>query len=170
MNVKGFLTIKELAEKVETESIETVIVAFTDHYGRMMGKRFDAEFFLDSAVEDGTHSCNYLLTTDMEMEPVKGFKFANWELGYGDFHLVPDILTLRTADWLERTAIVFCDIVNEKSHELESIAPRSILRNQINAAADLGYVTKSASELEYYLFENSYREANTYISRYYCQV
>ena len=160
MNVRGSLTIKELTEEVVTENIETVIVAFTDHYGRMIGKRFDAEFFLESAVENGTHSCNYLLTTDMEMEPVKGFKFANWELGYGDFHLVPDLATLRSADWLGKTAIVFCDIANEKSHKLEPIAPRSILRNQIKAAAASGYVSKAASELEYYLFENSYREAN----------
>ena len=89
MKIRGKLSKKELAEKAKNEEIETVIVAFTDHYGRLVGKRFDAEFFVES-IEDGTHACDYLLTTDMEMEPVPGYKFANWELGYGDFHLVPD--------------------------------------------------------------------------------
>ena len=102
MKIKGKLNIKELKEKVATETIETIIVAFTDHYGRLVGKRFDAEFFLESAVEEGTHSCDYLLTTDMEMEPIPGYTFASWELGYGDFHLVPDMNTLRIADWLEK--------------------------------------------------------------------
>ena len=67
-------------------SIDTVIAAFTDHYGRLMGKRFDAGYFVKHVAKEGTHACNYLLTTDVEMEPVPGYRFANWELGYGDFH------------------------------------------------------------------------------------
>ena len=98
--------------------------------GRLMGKRFDAEFFLES-VDDGTHGCDYLLTTDMEMEPLEGFKYANWELGYGDFHMVPDMTTMRMADWQERTALVMCDIESDKTHELVPFAPRSILRRQL---------------------------------------
>ncbi|MEZ4685965.1 MAG: glutamine synthetase family protein [Bacteroidia bacterium] len=159
MNIKGKLTLQDLRDKVESEAIETVIVAFTDHYGRLTGKRFDAEFFLESAVEDGTHGCDYLLTTDMEMQPVQGYAFANWELGYGDFHLVPDMNTLRVADWLEKTALVLCDVQNEKTHQWVDVAPRSILRKQLDAAQKSGYACFAASELEYYLFENSYREA-----------
>ena len=66
MNIRGKLSETELREMVHNEEIETVIVAFTDHYGRLVGKRFDAEFFVES-IEDGTHACDYLLTTDMEM-------------------------------------------------------------------------------------------------------
>ena len=117
MAIRGMLTISDLRQKVQSEEVETVVVGFTDHYGRLMGKRFDAEFFLET-VEDGTHGCNYLLTTDMEMEPVPGFDFANWELGYGDFHLVPDLSTLRIADWLDKTAMVICDLVDDKSFNL----------------------------------------------------
>jgi glutamine synthetase len=158
-NVKGMLSLEQLKNKVEQEVIETVIVAFTDHYGRLSGKRFDAEFFLESAVEEGTHACDYLLTTDMELEPVPGYSFANWELGYGDFHLVPDLSTLRVASWLNKTAIVFCDLINDKTHQLIAEAPRSILRKQLREATALGYDCFAASELEYYLFENNYREA-----------
>lgn len=159
MNTKGLLSLSDLRVAVEEERIETVIVAFTDHYGRMMGKRFDAEFFLESCATDGTHGCDYLLTTDMEMEPVPGYESANWELGYGDFHLVPDLKTLRVASWLEKTALVLCDLENEKTHQAVAEGPRSILNAQLAKAAASGYHAFGASELEYYLFETSYRDA-----------
>ena len=158
MKTKGILTLQQLKEQVSMDEIETVILAFTDHYGRLVGKRFDAEFFLETA-SDGTHGCNYLLTTDMEMEPVPGYQFANWELGYGDFHLVPDFATLREATWLEKTAIVLCDVVDDKTHGHVDEAPRSVLRRQIEQARAAGFETFAASELEYYTFENRYREA-----------
>ena len=78
----------DLKRLAKSSEIDTVIAAFTDHYGRLMGKRFDAGFFLDHVARDGTHACNYLLTTDAEMDPVPGYQFANWELGYGDFHQI----------------------------------------------------------------------------------
>ncbi len=160
MKIKGLLTVDELRKRVETEDIETVIVAFADHYGRLMGKRFDAEFFIESCMTDGTHGCNYLLTTDMEMGPVQGYKYANWELGYGDFHLVPDMSTLRCADWQESTAMVMCDVVDDRAHELVQVGPRSILKNQLSRLEPLGFSCKAASELEYYVFENDYRQAH----------
>src|SRR5690606_10517961 len=159
MKLRGKLSEAELKDKVVNEEIETVILAFPDHYGRMMGKRFDAEFFVQN-IKEGTHACDYLLTTDMEMEPVQGYRFANWELGYGDFHLVPDLSTLREATWLEKTALVICDLESEKTHDLIPVAPRTILRRQIEAASKSGFETFAASELEYYVFENSYRQAN----------
>lgn len=160
MQLKGKLTVQELKKMVKAATIETIVVAFTDHYGRMMGKRFDAEFFLESALKDGTHSCDYLLTTDMEMDPVEGYDFANWELGYGDFHLVPDLATLRIADWLDKTALVICDVKDEKTHKWVDIAPRSILQKQLKLAQSTGFQCFAASELEYYLFENNYRQAH----------
>lgn len=159
MNIKGKLTLADLRQKINAIDIETVIVAFTDHYGRLVGKRFDAEFFLESAITDGTHGCDYLLTTDMEMEPVAGYSFANWESGYGDFHLVPDMDTLRVADWLEKTALVLCDVQNDKNHKLVNIAPRSILQKQLQISQSFGFQCFAASELEYYLFEDNYKEA-----------
>src|SRR5262249_48895118 len=153
------LSLSRLRDLVSQDQIETVIVAFTDHYGRLVGKRYDAEMFVEETASHGTHGCDYLLTTDMEMEPVPGYKFANWELGYGDFHLVPDLNTLRTASWLDKTALVVCDVKNEKTHEFVSVAPRSILRRQIEAMRGLGFESFAASELEYYLFQNNYCEA-----------
>lgn len=158
--IKGMLSLESLSELVAEERIETVIVAFTDHYGRLMGKRYDAEMFVEETWRQGTHGCDYLLTTDMEMDPVPGYRYANWELGYGDFHLVPDLATLRQASWLEKTALVLCDVIDEKTHGPVSVAPRSILRRQIEAATQQGWECMAASELEYYLFENDYRQAH----------
>jgi glutamine synthetase len=158
--MKGKLSIEELQKAVENETIETIIVAFTDHYGRLIGKRFDADFFMESVFETGTHACNYLLTTDIEMNPIAGYEFANWELGYGDFHLVSDLNTLRLADWLDKTVIVFCDLKDEQTHQNIAIAPRSILLKQLENLKKYKFDCFAASELEYYLFENTYQEAN----------
>ena len=158
-SVKGMLTLDQLAQHVEAETIDTVLVVFTDLYGRFMGKRFDGEFFVAEAATAGTHGCDYLLTVDMEMEPVPGYAYANWERGYGDFHLVPDLSTLRLASWLDRTAMVICDVVDEKSHSLVPFAPRSLLRAQIEQLHTLGFSALAASELEYYIFNDSYRAA-----------
>src|SRR5213593_4871511 len=155
---RGRLTLDELRDLVGRGLIETVIVGFTDHYGRLLGKRHDAEMFVDDTAAHGTHGCNYLLTTDMEMQPVPGYSFANWQQGYGDFHLVPDLSTLVVAAWLEKTALVLCD-VNDAAGKHVSVAPRSLLRRQVEATRELGFTAHAASELEYYLFQHSYRQA-----------
>lgn len=155
--IKGMLTLDQLRTLVAEEKIETVIIGFTDHYGRMCGKRMDAEFFLDSPA---TAVCNYLLAVDMEMNPVRGYDFASWEKGYGDVGLKPDFSTLRIASWLPKTAIVLANVVNEKSHQLVSVAPRSILISQIEKLSkELNAMAMAASELEVYTFSQSYREA-----------
>lgn len=156
---RGMLDAEGLGEQVESGAIDTVIVGFIDHYGRLHGKRFDAGFFLSDIAAAGTHGCDYLLTVDMEMEPVPGYAYANWDLGYGDFHMVPDLSTLRVADWLPSSAIVLCDLVDDATHDFVPVAPRSILRKQIERLAALGLTAKAASELEYYLYEETYREA-----------
>ena len=159
-NIKGMLSLEELEELVKREEIDTVLMVFTDLYGRFMGKRYDAEFFLEEGAGHGTHACDYLITVDMEMEPVDGYEIANWERGYGDFHLVPDFSTLRRASWLDRTAMVICDVLHESSHEMIAPAPRSMLVSQIEEAKKLGFTAKAGSELEYFIFQNSYQEAS----------
>jgi glutamine synthetase len=156
---EGMLSLEQLREMVADGRIETVVAGFTDHYGRMMGKRFDAGMFVDEICSHGGHACDYLLTVDMEMEPVPGYRYASWELGYGDFHLVPDPATLRVASWLDKSALVLCDIKSEKTKEYVAVAPRSVLRRQVDAAGKSGYAAYAATELEHYLFRTSYRDA-----------
>ena len=156
---RGMLTLEQLKAMVAKGEIETVLAGFTDHYGRLMGKRFDAEMFVDEVADGGGHACDYLLTVDMEMEPVPGYKFANWELGYGDVHMVADMATLRIASWLDKTAFVLCDVKSEKTHDYVAVAPRSILRRQVDAAKKQGFAGYAGTELEHYLFTNTFRQA-----------
>jgi glutamine synthetase len=159
MTARGMLTLAELRQKVESEEVDTVVTVFTDLYGRFMGKRVAADFFLDNTAESGIHACNYLLTVDLPMEPVAGYTYASWELGYGDFHCVPDMSTLRMATWLDKSALVICDIYDEKSDSLVTVAPRSLLRTQIAALTQDGCTAHGASELEYFIFDETYKTA-----------
>ena len=154
------LTLDELKSAVEDGSIDTVIVAFTDMQGRLMGKRLMGEFFLEANVaEHGVEGCNYLLALDMEMDPKPGYQIASWERGYGDFGLVPDMGTLRRTPWLEATALVLCDVV---WHDGTPVAPspRQVLKRQVDRAAMLGFAPMFGSELEFYLLQETYAEAH----------
>ena len=131
----------DLKKLIREGAVDTVIAAFTDHYGRLMGKRFDADYFLAEVAAHGTHACNYLLTTDAEMEPVPGYQFANWELGYGDFHMVPDMPTARLLSWQDKTALVHCNLENVP------VAPRAILQRQIARSATLGFEAMEARQV-----------------------
>ncbi len=145
----GMLGVDDLNAQAAAGDIDTVIVGFTDHYGRLHGKRFDASFLVSGVVESGTHGCDYLLTVDMEMESVPGYSYANWELGYGDFHMVPDMSTARVAAWLPNTTLVLCDLVDDAAHDLVAVAPRTILRRPVQRLEAWGYQAKAASELEF---------------------
>lgn len=158
-SVRGMLTLDQLRHKVEAGEIETVVTAFSDLYGRYMGKRVTGEFFLEHTAQFGLHACNYLLTADMPMEPVPGYDFASWERGYGDFHLSPDLSTLREATWLDKSALVICDLYDEKTGRMVPVAPRSILRHQLDAARLMGCLMLGASELEYFIFNETYHSA-----------
>jgi glutamine synthetase len=153
---RGKLTLDALKQQVADQQIETVLTVFPDLYGRLVGKRVVGEYFLEEVLDHGLHACDYLLACDMEMDPVPGYQFTSWATGYGDFRMVPDLSTLRTASWLEKTAIVLCDLLNEEEDSPVSVAPRSILRQQVDGAKALGYTAMGASELELYLFRDSY--------------
>src|SRR5216117_2037268 len=156
------LTLDQLRDLVAQGDVDTVLTAFPDFYGRLVGKRIVGRYFCDEVLNEGMHCCNYLLTADMEMDPVPGYRFASWEQGYGDFHLVPDLSTLIVASWLEKTALVLCDVAPTRAHterapgapagskstEYVSVAPRSLLRRQVDAARELGFTSFAASENE----------------------
>ncbi|HKV87016.1 MAG TPA: glutamine synthetase, partial [Candidatus Dormibacteraeota bacterium] len=154
------LTKEHLAHQVDAGDIDTVIVAFTDMQGRLVGKRVDAEYFVESSYQgESTEGCNYLLAVDMEMDPVPGYQMANWELGYGDFDLVPDFNTLRAIPWLGGTALVLCDVGWHDGKPVRP-SPRQVLRAQIERARALGYEPMFGSELEFFLLKETFAEAH----------
>ncbi|UJW84939.1 glutamine synthetase family protein [Devosia sp. SL43] len=149
-------SLAELKKDVAAGAIDTVLVAFPDMQGRMIGKRFQAEYFLEVA-NDETHGCDYLLADDIDMEPVPGYEAANWGKGYGDFVMKPDLATLMKATWLDGTAIVLCDLSDHHHHEPIPHSPRAILKRQIDRLGAMGYTANAATELEFYLFDDDYR-------------
>ena len=155
----GMLTFEELKREIAAGTIDTVIAAMVDLQGRLVGKRFHAEYFADSGHEE-THGCNYLLGVDIEMEPVPGYKATSWELGYGDFTLKPDMATLRRVPWLPGTALVICDVVDHHTHEDVPHSPRAMLKKQLGRLEAMKLKAYVASELEFFLFDESYESAN----------
>lgn len=150
------MNVEALQQRIAAQNIDTVIVCMPDMQGRLVGKRESAEFFL-STLQSGTHVCDYLFTVDMEGTPIPGFAAASWDKGYGDYVLRPDFSTWQQVPWLLSSAIVIGDCLD---HELRpvGIAPRTVLQSQIEAARQRGYAFKFASELEFYLFEDSFDE------------
>ena len=152
------ITTKEFESACAAGEIDTILVCFVDMQGRLIGKRFRAGFFIGSGYAE-THSCNYLLANDITMEPVPGYQSASWSKGYGDFVLQPDMRTLRRIPWLEGTALVLCDVVDHQAHADVPHSPRAILRKQVSGMESLGLKAFMASELEFYLFDESYNSA-----------
>jgi glutamine synthetase len=143
-----------LAAAVGSGEIDTVLVCMVDMQGRLVGKRFHGEFFVAGGHAE-THACDYLLADDIEMEPVPGYRAASWRKGYGDFVLKPDLATLRRLPWLPGTALVLCDVQDHHHRDLPH-SPRAILRRQVARLAERGMQAMLASELEFYLFDESY--------------
>jgi glutamine synthetase len=153
------LTLDELKAEVEAGTIDTVVAAFTDMQGRLMGKREEAHYFVSESAEHGLEGCNYLLALDMEMDPQPGYAMASWERGYGDFHLLPDMATLRKIPWLEGTALVLCDVAWEDGSPVVA-SPRQVLAAQVARARAAGFEPMFGSELEFYLLKETYAEAH----------
>jgi glutamine synthetase len=152
------MNLQQLKTQVRSGKIDTVIVALPDPFGRLVGKRFRADVFLDSVAHHGTHGCNYLLTVNLEMDPLDGFKVASWDKGFGDFLFKPDLGTVRIVPWQAGAALVICDHVRHDGAFVAE-APRSVLRRQLDRIAAKGLTCFCASELEFYLFNQSYHSA-----------
>ncbi|MEN8185269.1 MAG: glutamine synthetase family protein, partial [Myxococcota bacterium] len=159
MRLRGMLDLPALERGVEAGEIETVVTALPDLYGRLVGKRIVGRFFLEETAAHGMHVCDYLLACDMEMDPTPGYAFTSWETGYGDLCAMPDLGTLRRAAWLPATALVLCDAVTEAGAGPVRVAPRQVLKRQLERARAAGLVPKMGSELEFFLFREGYGDA-----------
>jgi glutamine synthetase len=155
----GNLSFEDLKRAVKAGEVDTVVAAIPDMQGRLMGKRFHAQYFIDGAYEE-THFCNYLLADDIDMEPVPGYKAASWSRGYGDFVIKPDLSTIRRCPWLEKTVLVLCDVLDHHDHAPVPHAPRNILKKQIARLSAMKAMAYFASELEFFVFDQSYKAAH----------
>lgn len=156
----GKIGLDDLRIAIASGAIDTVITAVPDMQGRLVGKRVTGHHFIDHCLEHGTHFCTYLLATDMELTTPDGFQEIDWESGYGDYLTLPDWDTLRIIPWLERTALVLCDAHDEANGRSVAVAPRAILQRQVARLAAHGLSPRMATELEFYVFKESYEEAH----------
>jgi glutamine synthetase len=152
------MTPEQLVAEIESGEIDTIITAFPDLYGRLVGKRITGHFFASEILSGGMHACDYLLACDMEMDPTPGYAYTSWATGYGDLHAVPDLSSLRRVAWQPNTALVLCDCVEADGAPVR-VAPRSVLKEQLARAAAAGFEVRMGSELEFFLFTDSYAEA-----------
>ena len=150
------MTFEKLKEAIASGRIDTVLTCMVDMQGRLMGKRFHAEAFLDIA-EGETHCCNYLLATDLAMATPDGYASTSWDKGYGDYIMKPDLGTLRPMPWLDGTAMVLCDVLDHH-HEPVAHSPREMLKRQIARAEAMGLTPVMATELEFFLFRGTHDE------------
>lgn len=153
------LTVEQLRADIAAGVVDTVIVAFTDMQGRLQGKRIHAQFFLDSVLGHGTEGCNYLLAVDVDMNTVDGYAISSWERGYGDMMFDLDLATLRRTPGQPYSATVQCDLSWLDGSGLVRESPRSVLKAQVDAAAELGFVGLTGTELEFIVFEDSFDQA-----------
>lgn len=154
----GCLDLATLRRLVEAGTIDTVLTVAPDMQGRLVGKRVTGHHFIDEVAPHGVHACSYLLGCDIDMDTQPGYALTGWETGYHDVLFAPDLATLRVVPWLPNTALVVCDVLDEDGAPVEE-APRTILRRQLERARSAGYDVMTASELEFYLFEDSYSDA-----------
>ncbi|HEX2214044.1 MAG TPA: glutamine synthetase, partial [Mycobacterium sp.] len=154
----GMVSQADLERMVAAGDIDTVIVAFCDMQGRLTGKRVSSRLFVEDVAAHGAECCNYLLAVDVDMNTVDGYAMSSWETGYGDMVMTPDFTTLRLIPWLPGTALVMADLSWVGGGPV-SAAPRSILNRQIDRLAELGLVPYVGTELEFMVFDDTYREA-----------
>ncbi|MEW1869469.1 glutamine synthetase family protein [Streptomyces caelestis] len=152
------LSVEELHALVAGGEIDTVVLAFPDMQGRLQGKRFAARFFLDEVIRHGAEGCDYLLAVDADMNTVDGYAMSSWETGYGDFAMYPDLDTLRRVPWNEGTALVVADLAWADGSPVV-VAPRQILRRQLDRLAALGHTARVGTELEFIVFRDTYEQA-----------
>nr|WP_323777648.1 glutamine synthetase family protein [Amylibacter sp.] len=150
------LSFDDLKSRVSDGTVDTVLVCFVDMQGRLMGKRFHGVNFVENSYKE-THCCNYLLATDLEMATPEGYASTSWQSGYGDYVMKPDLDTIRPVPWLEGTAMVLCDILDHHGAPV-SHSPRAMLKKQIARLKELGFDAMMATELEFFLFENTLDE------------
>lgn len=152
-------TFDDLNRLIDKGDVETVVCAMPDLWGRLVGKRLTAKNFKDAALgAEGLHASLYLFCVDMDMDPRPGYALTSWDKGFQDCALKPDLSTIRLLPWVAKTAFVLCDAVDHHG-DLVAMAPRTILKRQIARAETMGVTFKSAAEIEFFLFRDSYDEA-----------
>ena len=140
---------------LQTGGYDTVVVATADAYGQLAGQRLPARRFVADP-EAGVDLNAYLLTHDLGGEP-QPVSFAGAHTGWASVRLQPELATLRPYPGAPGTAVCLADVVGAAGEPVP-VAPRTVLRRQVEAARRLGYEVALGSELEFYLYRGHPQE------------
>jgi glutamine synthetase len=152
------LSVHDLRRRINEGDIDTVVVAFTDMQGRLQGERLHAAYFAEHVLDHGTEGPAYLLAVDVEMNIDDRYAILSPGKADGDIRLVLDLQTIRLLRHQPGAVMVQCDAVwPDRTPVMQS--PRTILKQQLAAAADRGYDVRIGTQLQFMAFHTSYAEA-----------
>lgn len=144
------MNMADVKSLIEAGKVEYIKIGVPDLEGVYRGKRVASRFFLD-ALTDGFAQCDVLFGWDIAENVLPHLKISNWERGFGDFVMEPDLSTFAQVPWENGTASCICDLWTEQGEPV-TISPRYLLKSLIERARALGYEPMAASELEMRLF------------------
>jgi len=147
------MDISRIKQLIDDGKIEYVKIGAPDIEGVYRGKRVDARYFLNS-LEDGFGQCDVLFGWDIAEVVLPNLKFSNWEHGFADIVMKPDLSTFELVPWEENVASCVCDLWTEHGDPV-AISPRYVLRKVIERARAMGYESLGAAELEFRFFRES---------------
>jgi glutamine synthetase len=147
------MDIAEIKQLITNGKIEYVKIGAPDIEGVFRGKRVAAKFFLDS-LEDGFGQCDVLFGWDIAENVLPNLEASNWERGFADFAMKPDLSTFSMVPWEENVASCICDLWTEHGEPVV-ISPRYVLGMLMERARSMGYEPMAAAELEFRFFRET---------------
>ena len=147
------MDIDEIKRLMPGNAIEYVKIGTPDIEGVYRGKRVAARHFLN-ALEDGFAQCDVIFGWDIAETVLPNLKVSNWEHGFADVILRPDLSTFKIVPWEEGVASCICDVWTEQGESL-SVSPRYVLKALVERARALGFEPLAASELEFRFFRET---------------
>ena len=103
------LTLDELRADVANEAVDTVVVAFTDMQGRLMGKRMHAEYSRTPSTTGSRAATTCSRSRWRWTHP--GLRDRELGARLRRLRHPPDLDTLRRIPWLDATALVLGDVL-----------------------------------------------------------
>ncbi len=137
--------------------LESVSVCIPDHYGRLAGKRIAAGR-LEAVLGSGLDMPDFHLVTGPDNQPASGLAATGPQTGFPNDVLWPDMQTFRRLPWDRTSGIVLAE-ARRMDGTVVAEAPRAILQRQVKRLAYCGLSAWVATELEFYVYEDSYPES-----------
>ena len=147
------MELADIKQLIEEGKVEYVKIGASDIEGVYRGKRVAATHFLHS-LDEGFGQCDVLFGWDIGEVVLPNLKFSNWERGFADIVMKPDLATFALVPWEEHVASCVCDLWSEHGEPV-SISPRYVLQRVAARARAMGYEALAAAELEFRFFREN---------------